>query len=152
MAQSRARVFEYSVAIDGDGRATTGEGANLDLPPEWTPEDLVLAGLVRCSLTSFAYHARRAGSQGSGGGSAHGKVTRREKDGRFAFVEIDCRLDVHLDPLFEGDALRELLADAERDCFIGASLTVKPGYNWRVNGGDVSSLRREDRRRYAARR
>ena len=32
------------------------------------------------------------------------------------------------------ETLRELLSKAERDCFIGASLAVKPTYRWRVNG------------------
>ena len=30
------------------------------------------------------------------------------------------------------DELAELLAKAERDCFIGASLTSKPRYSWSV--------------------
>ena len=44
----------------------------------------------------------------------------REDDGRFAFVEIEVRLDVELTPA-PAD-LEALLAKAERDCFIGASL------------------------------
>ena len=136
MAEQRARRFEYSVEVDGE-RLATGKGATAELAEDWTPEDIVLAGLVRCSLTSFAYHARRAGAAGSGRGSARGVVTRREEDGRFAFVEIECRLDVRVDPPPDADALRELLARAEHDCFVGASLTVKPAYTWRVNGGDV---------------
>jgi len=31
-------------------------------------------------------------------------------------------------------SIRELVAKAERDCFVGASLTVKPEYRWLVNG------------------
>jgi hypothetical protein len=61
-------------------------------------------------------------------------VTRRDDDGRYAFVEIECGLDVELDPAPEGDALEELLEQAEWGCFIGASLTVSPRYEWRVNG------------------
>ena len=55
-------------------------------------------------------------------------------DGRFAFVEVECGLDVRLDPEPEAERLTELLALAERDCFVGASLTEKPRYEWRVNG------------------
>ena len=69
-----------------------------------------------------------------GTASAEGVVTRRDEDGRYAFVEIECGLDVELDPAPNGDALKELLARAEWGCFIGASLTVKPRYQWRVNG------------------
>ena len=32
------------------------------------------------------------------------------------------------------DAIAELLAKAERDCFVGASLVAKPSYRWIVNG------------------
>ncbi len=58
----------------------------------------------------------------------------RREDGRYGFVEIDCGLDVELDPPVEGAALDELLALAERDCFVGASLQPSPRYRWRVHG------------------
>jgi hypothetical protein len=49
-------------------------------------------------------------------------------------VEIFCGLDVTLTPKPEGDDLQALLDSAEWGCFIGASLTVTPRYEWRVNG------------------
>jgi hypothetical protein len=72
-----------------------------------------------------------------GTASADGVVTKREEDGRYAFVEVSCGLDVELEPLPNADGVEELLALAERDCFIGASLTAPPHYEWRVNGKDV---------------
>jgi hypothetical protein len=45
-------------------------------------------------------------------------------------VEIDVNLDVRLSPQPGETELAELLAKAERDCFIGASLTAKPTYRW----------------------
>jgi uncharacterized OsmC-like protein len=93
-------------------------------------EHLVLAGLVRCSLTSLGYHARRAGIEVTGSGVASGTVTKRHDDGRYALVEITCRLDVELTPPPDDPA--ELLGKAERDCFIGASLTATPTYVWNV--------------------
>ena len=66
-------------------------------------------------------------------------MTRREEDGRFAFVEIRVDLDVALDgAAAAGRASRELVAKGERDCFVGASLTVKPDYHWTVNGEDLA--------------
>ena len=56
----------------------------------------------------------------------------RDTDGRYAFVRIEVEIDVTLEP--EPPAVRELLAKAERDCFVGASLTAKPDYRWTVNG------------------
>jgi hypothetical protein len=74
----------------------------------------------------------------SGSASAEGVVARREDDGRYAFVEVECGLDVELDPALGGERLTELLDLAERDCFVGASLTAKPRYEWRVNGEVVA--------------
>jgi organic hydroperoxide reductase OsmC/OhrA len=104
---------------------------------DWTPEHLVLAGLARCTLTALDFHAKRAGIAVGGSASAKGVVTKREEDGRYAFVDIDCALDVQLDPAPDAERVRELVGLAERDCFIGASLTVETRYEWRVNGETV---------------
>ena len=105
---------------------------------DWTPEHLVLAGLARCTLTALDFHAKRAGIAVSGSASARGVVTKSEADGRYAFTDIDCALDVQLDPAPDADRIHELVDLAERDCFIGASLTVDPHYKWRVNGEAVA--------------
>lgn len=130
-----AKRFEYRASLDGGGRLRADEGSRLEPAEDWTPEHLVLAGLMRCTLQSLRFHARRAsvGVRRSAA-AAHGVVARREEDGRYAFVEIECGLDVELDPLPEDERLAELLALAERDCFVGASLAVAPRYEWRVNG------------------
>jgi uncharacterized OsmC-like protein len=132
MAQVRAKEFRYAVGLERSGRVVADGTAPLDLAPAWTPEHLVLAGLVRCTITSLRHHAQRAGIDLLAAGSASGMVTKREEDERYAFVEIDVRLEVELDPKPAGDELETLLARAERDCFVGASLTVKPSYEWTV--------------------
>lgn len=109
----------------------------MPLGEEWSAEALVLAGLVRCTLTSLAYHVRRIGLDVTGRGSAAGSITRREEDGRYAFVEIVCELDVELDPEPVEGELEALLVKAERDCFISASLRIAPRYHWRVNGREL---------------
>jgi organic hydroperoxide reductase OsmC/OhrA len=136
----RARTFTYDVVLDDAWTATSPLGgptiANEE--KEWSPEHLVLTGLCRCVLTSFRYHARRAGHEPVSSGQAHGVVTRREEDGRFAFVELRLELEVTIEPAAAADELRTLIAKGERDCFIGASLTTKPDYHWTVNGEDFS--------------
>jgi uncharacterized OsmC-like protein len=131
MPEPRAKRFEYAVEVRGE-QGLTADAAPLEIPERWSPEHLVLAGLIRCTLTSLAYHARRLGSKASGGGSASAAITKRDEDGRYAFVEIECALDVRIEPLPEPDALRELLAKAERDCFVGASLRPAPSYVWNI--------------------
>jgi len=127
-----AKRFEYSASIDREGSLCAEEREKLDPGETWTSEHLVLAALCRCTLASLRFHAEHDGIASSGTGAATGLVTRRESDERYAFVEILCGLDVELDP--QPDDLRGLLARAERDCFISASLTVATQYEWRVNG------------------
>lgn len=135
---ARAKVLRFEASIDADGRLAAEECRPLELPSEWTAEHLLLAALLRCSLTSLRYHARRGGIAAEGGGSASGTITQRVSDGRYAFVDIEARLEVALEPTPEREQLAELLMKAERDCFIGASLAVKPSYTWRVNGAAVA--------------
>ncbi len=134
----RAKRFEYAASVEPDGRLRGRDDSPLDLPEGWTPEHLVLAALGRCTLKSLSHHAEHGGAVARGSAHASGVVTKREGDERFAFVEIECRLDVEVDPAPEGQELSELLSRAERDCFIGASLSVTPQYAWRVNGRAVS--------------
>ena len=60
---------------------------------------------------------------------------QRDTDGRHAFVHIKVDVDVTLDP--RPQSPRELVAKAERDCFVGASLTARPRYHWTVNGEEL---------------
>jgi organic hydroperoxide reductase OsmC/OhrA len=131
MAEPRAKRFDYEISLDRAGRLTA-KGASLEVPETWAPEHLVLAGLADCSLTSLRYHARRAGISVEAEGSARGEITRRDEDGRYAFVEIECRFDVALAPRPGEADLAALLTNAERDCFVGASLRTTPTYVWNV--------------------
>jgi organic hydroperoxide reductase OsmC/OhrA len=131
VSATRPKVFEYAVEVDRGSRMTIPGGAQIEPAEGWSPDHLLIAALVRCSIDSFTYHARRAGHDVSAAGSAHGKITRRESDGRYAFVSIDVAIDAQLTPRTEDSG--ELVAKAERDCFVGASLTLKPEYTWRVS-------------------
>jgi organic hydroperoxide reductase OsmC/OhrA len=137
---ARARTFTYDVSLDREWAAHSTRGGSA-IPHEedaWTPEHLVLAALSRCSLTSFRYHARRAGHEPELHAAAHGVVTRREEDGRFAFVEIRVSVDATFTTPTTDDDVRALIEQGERDCFVGASLTAAPDYHWIVNGEDFS--------------
>jgi organic hydroperoxide reductase OsmC/OhrA len=130
VAQVKAKVFDYAVEIDRGGRMTIPGGAQIAAPEGWSPDHLLLAALVQCSIESLTYHARRAGHVVRASGFASGTVTRRDDDGRYAFVDIECRIDAELTP--RSSEVDDLLEKAERDCFVGATLTVKPHYEWRV--------------------
>jgi organic hydroperoxide reductase OsmC/OhrA len=126
-----AKTFEYAVEFDAGGRLTIPGGGQFVTPEGWSADHLLLAALVRCSIDSFAYHARRAGHVVTGTGSAHGTITKTDDDGRYRFVAISVRLDMQLSPRASDPA--PLIMKGERDCFVGASLTVKPEYEWHVS-------------------
>jgi len=134
---TQAKTFSYAVSVTRDGTATSDDGGSA-LPNEeaWSPEHLVLAGLARCTLTSLEYHARRIDVVSAGSAAASGEVTQRTTDGRYAFVRIKVDLDVTIEPAPQN--VRELLSKAERDCFVGASLTARPRYRWTVNGEEIA--------------
>jgi uncharacterized OsmC-like protein len=134
----RAKELRYAVDLTPAGKLREEGGIVLEVPAGWSPEHLLLAALVRCSLKSLRYHAGRKGVDvRTASGSGRTLVTRREADERYALVETDVELVLELVP--EPDALEELLALAERDCFVGSSLTAKPSYRWVVNGRAIDS-------------
>ena len=136
---TRPRVLEFDVTVDraGDARSSLG-GSPLPREAEWWAEHVVLAGLVRCTLASMDYAARRAGCNAVSSGSAHGVVTKREEDGLYALIDIETRLAVQLAPAPEPEALPELVAKAEHGCFVSNSLTARPRHRWIVNGKEVA--------------
>jgi uncharacterized OsmC-like protein len=133
---AQGKTFSYAVSLDRDWTASSDEGGTPIADEEaWSPEHLVLAGLARCTLTSLRYHARRLEVEVAGSAAANGEVAQRDTDGRYAFVRLKVRLDVTLQP--PPANVRELISKAERDCFVGASLTAKPRYHWTVNGEEL---------------
>lgn len=135
---ARPRVLEFDITVDRDRVARSGLGGTpFPREAEWWAEHLVLAGLVRCTLASMDYAARRAGMNSTGSGGAHGTVTKREGDGVYAFVEVSATLDVQLAPAPDAATLETVVAKAEHGCFVGNSLAVRPSYTWIVNGKEV---------------
>lgn len=131
----RAKELRYAIDLSASGELSDENGVALDAPPEWSPEHLLLAALIGCSLKSLRHHAKRTDVEiRSATGSARTLVTKRETDARYAMVETEVELGVEIDPLPDPTALAELLSLAERDCFVGSSLTAKPSYRWTVNG------------------
>src|SRR5579884_3372950 len=111
MATVRAKELRY--AVDLRDVLRTEDGVALETDPAWTPEHLLLAALLRCSLKSLDYHARRArNSVEESRGTAKALITKRESDGRYATAEIDVELEVRLAHQPGGDELAALFAKA----------------------------------------
>jgi organic hydroperoxide reductase OsmC/OhrA len=131
VAPIKPKELRYAIDLRDDLR--TEDGTPLHADAAWSPEHLLLAALVRCSLKSLEYHARRARNEvESAHGSARALITKRESDGRYATSEIDVELEVRFRQRPGEDELAALLGKAERDCFVGASLATKPTYRWSV--------------------
>jgi organic hydroperoxide reductase OsmC/OhrA len=128
---TRAKVFEYAVDVDSGGRMTIPGGGQLIPPEGWSADHLLLAALMRCSIDSFSHHARRAGHEVAASGGAQGTITKSGQDGRYRFVEIAVKINARLTP--RTNEVDDLIAKAERDCFVAASLTLKPEYAWHVS-------------------
>jgi organic hydroperoxide reductase OsmC/OhrA len=126
-----AKVLEYAIELDNAGRMTIPGGGQFVPPEGWSADHLLLAALVRCSIDAFSYHARRAGHEVAASGEAQGTVTKSGADERYRFVEIDVRINAQLTP--RTNEVDDLVAKAERDCFVGASLALKPEYEWHVS-------------------
>jgi len=134
----KPRILEFEVSVERGRTARSALGGSaLEREDAWWPEHLVLAALVRCTLASMDYSARRAGLDVVGSGRARGTVTKREADGLYAFVNIESRLEIELDPPRDHDTVKELIAKAERGCFVTNSLHVHPRHRWTVNGEEV---------------
>ena len=138
--RSVAKELRYGVDLTTSGGLTDENGIGLDVPAEWSPEHLLLAALIRCSLQRLRFHAQRSDVVVRAAfGSSQTLVTKRETDDRYALVETEVELAVKLEPEPESGPLTELLTLAERDCFVGSSLTAKPNYRWVVNGRMIES-------------
>jgi organic hydroperoxide reductase OsmC/OhrA len=132
----RAKHFEYWITLDEGGKLSA-DGRPTDIDEDVGAEHLLLAALARCSLSSLAYFARQKGVEAHGSAFASGTVTLRGEDDRYAFTEIECRIEVKLDGELRDTDLKQLLESAEWGCFVGASLRPAPRYKWRVNGRDL---------------
>ena len=129
-----SKELRYAVTLSPDGHFQSEDGDELDVAGSWTSEHLMLAALVRCTIESLRYSAKKAGTSVAGtSGSARALVRKRDKDGRYAIVRADVALDVTLDPKPARPVIADILTWAERGCFIGSSLTAKPVYRWNVS-------------------
>ena len=139
MPTIKPRVLEFDVSVDRERSAHSGRGgAPIPLADAWSAEHLLLAALVRCSLTSFDHHVAKAGLSATGSGHGRGVVAKRDGDGFYAFVDVEARIEVEVDPAPPAAVAQDLVAKAERGCYIGNSLAVKPRYHWKVNGQEVA--------------
>lgn len=105
-------------------------------PPEfkgeegvWTPEDLFVAAVETCTMTTFAAYALRKNLPVVSY-TSFAEGTMETVEGRYAFTRIVLKPTIVLDdPAFVQEA-HKIMQDSHRDCFIGnsirAEVTVDP--------------------------
>jgi peroxiredoxin-like protein len=130
----RSKVFTYRTAVKWTGQKT-GEASSpgkpvvrVATPPEfkghegiWSPEDLFVAAVNVCVMTTFLALAQRAGLAFTGYESeAEGRLEM--VDGKFQITSVALRPRVALENPDDAGKAEELLARAESQCLISNSI------------------------------
>ena len=129
-----SKSFGYIVSVDEDGTSRAEERSLAGLDLTWSPEHLLLESLLRCSIQSLRFHADRTNVAVDVSGVAEATVKRPAGEPRMRIVDVTCRFDVALGSQCPSEEVEQLLADAEHDCFVGATLKPATSYEWRVDG------------------
>jgi peroxiredoxin-like protein len=133
----RSKVFNYRTAVKWTGRklgTATSPGkpdVQVATPPEfrghegiWSPEDLFVASVNVCVMTTFLAFAERAGLSFSEYESeADGRLEM--VDGRFQMTSVAIRPKVTLSAGEDAGKAKEILARAEAACLISNSVKSK---------------------------
>ena len=136
---TRPRVLEFDVTVDAAGDARSALGGSP------IPERGRVVGGAPRARRPRALHARehrlRSEARRARVGRHREGARRRDEardDGLYAFVTIDTTLDVSITPAPDAATVAELVAKAERGCFVWNSLTARPRHRWIVNGEEIA--------------
>ncbi|MBI2847472.1 MAG: OsmC family protein [Chloroflexi bacterium] len=133
----RSRQFVYRTFLSWEGErkgrlsAQGKPSIQVATPPEfqghegiWCPEDLFVASLESCIMTTFIYQASRSNIPFvSYESSAEGAVELVE--GRFAFSQMTVKPKVVLVNQGDIERAKELFHQVERSCFVSNSIKPK---------------------------
>jgi len=126
--------YQTRVAWKSGRRVVASAAGKADLevssPPEfkgeaglWTPEDLFISALNTCTLMTFIAFAQHKGLQFvSYESSAEGLL--KNVEGKYRFTEVTLHPRLTLKPQEDVERARQILADAEANCFVSNSITA----------------------------
>ena len=93
-------------------------------PAVWTPEDLLVASVNACIMTTFSYYAVKRGFKFvSYESSAEGVLEKEERGLVFSCIEVVPEISVKL--ANDVERTRDLLALSEKNCLISNSIKSK---------------------------
>ena len=100
-------------------------------PPEfgghkniWSPEDLLLASVEVCIMTTFIWFIQKENlSFESYASNAVGKA--RLKEGKFRFCDIDIDINITINSEKDIEKIKKIMIKVERSCLITNSITAE---------------------------
>ena len=135
-AKARHKTFTYSTSADwtgnrnGTARSADKPELRVSSPPEfkgeagkWTPEDLFVAAVEMCTMTTFMAFATRKGIPIVAYNSdAEGLLEFR--DGTYRFTNIVLRPTIVVESESAVAETTQIIADAHQKCLISNSITT----------------------------
>lgn len=136
-AETRAKVFHYTVktqwTVQRRGRLEAKDKPALEVasPPEfkghpgiWSPEDLLVAAVSSCTMTTFLALAERARLEPVSY-ECEAVGTLEKVDGKFRFSRVVLRPRIVVSRPEDVDRTRAVFHDAEASCLIANSLLTR---------------------------
>lgn len=133
----KAKSFRYRTSVrwtDGKKGVATSPGkpdVPVATPPEfkghegiWSPEDLFVASINACVMSTFLAFAERAGL-GFAGYESEAEGVLELVDGKFQFTTVTVKPKIRLAPGADSAKAKELIAKAEANCLISNSIKTK---------------------------
>jgi len=125
--------YESDVCLKSGRRGTVCSPGKPDLevssPPEfkgeaglWTPEEMFVASVNACTFMTFIAYARHKGLDVVSYES-DGEGVLEHSDGKFRFTEISLRPHVRVKSASDEERAREIMQDAQANCFVANSLS-----------------------------
>ncbi len=135
--EGKPKSFKYRTAVrwtdakKGQATAAGKPGVQVATPPEfkghegiWSPEDLFVASINACVMSTFLAFAERAGLAFAGYES-EAEGTLEMVDGKFQFTTVLLKPKVTLKPGGDAAKAKELIEKAEANCLISNSVKSK---------------------------
>ncbi|MBN1869518.1 MAG: OsmC family protein [Candidatus Omnitrophica bacterium] len=134
-AQNKNFIYQNHLVWQGERKGLLSSSGKPDLevatPPEfrghpgrWTPEDLFVASINICIMTTFLFFAeKRQLPLLSYKSEGQGKLEKI--DNKFMFSEIQINLQLKVEKGYSVDTVKEILALSEKNCLISNSIKAE---------------------------
>jgi len=132
MLKSKKFIYKNSIRWQGEKRGLLSSFGKPDIeiatPPEfkghpgiWTPEDLFVASVNSCIMTTFLYYAEKNGIE-SLDYKSQAEGVLELKEGRLIFIEIKVKPLIFVKRDLDIQKTKEMIELAEKNCLISNSI------------------------------